>query len=84
MSKYEILILYTMFLMVYLTISAGIGYTTSMTAEIPTMTSKVTAISSFFGLFNISTPIGILNAVLVVPYLIFLGLMVANYIRGVD
>jgi hypothetical protein len=97
-TKYDILIGYSIFLMAFFTLQIGIGYTT-LTGSMPIVKKPVCSLGviiidglfncawqylqPFFILFDLNSSLGLFNNFILMPYLLFLGYIVINTIRGV-
>jgi hypothetical protein len=97
-TKYQILLGYSIFLMAFFSIQVGVGYellTGSMPiVRKPVCTSGFILIDGLFDcawqylqpllvLFDVNSSLGIFNAVILIPFFIFLAYLIIATLRGV-
>jgi hypothetical protein len=98
-TKHMIFLGYTIFLVTYFTISTGIGVT-FLTGKMPYPAKPRCTfglllidglvdcawqyLQPFFALFDLTSSIGIFNAIILVPYFLFLAYLIVEIIRGVS
>ena len=86
-TKYNWMIGYSIFFGVYIFLSSMIGVSgitgQSVSANAGCGSSNIFCwIGVILSLFNLATAIGIINTVLLIPYFLFLAMIIADYIRG--
>lgn len=98
MSKYYIMIGYMVFYSTFLALQGLVGGTyisgiknpSSITCDLGLvildglLKCAWNWLQYFFSFFNISTTIGILNTVLLIPFLVFLVMYIIGVLRGTD